>query len=62
MQCIKCKKEATCVVQVEYGNINKVFACVTCVDEVKRDFNLAFIHFDSNDMIFVIRIHKKYGI
>jgi hypothetical protein len=62
MQCVKCKKDATCVVQVEYSSINKVFACTTCVDEVKKDFNLAFIHHDSDDMIFVNRIHKKYGI
>jgi hypothetical protein len=62
MLCIKCKKEAQAVVKVDYANIDKVFACMACVDEVKRDFNLSFIHFDSDDQIYVNRIHKKYGL
>lgn len=62
MQCIKCKKEAQCVVKVDYANIDKVFACMCCVDEVKKDFNMALIHYDSNDDIYVNRIHKKYGL
>jgi hypothetical protein len=62
MTCIKCKQEAVCVVKVDYMNIDTVFACMEHVDEVKKDFNLAFIHFDSDDLLYVNRIHKKYGL
>ncbi len=62
MQCIKCKKEAQCVVKVGYANIDNIFACMGCIDEVKKDFNLAFVHYDSGDQLYVNIIHKKYGL
>jgi len=62
MQCIKCKKPATCIIPVSYHEIKNVYACIECVEEVKKDFNLSLIHHDNEDTIFVNRIHKKYGI
>jgi hypothetical protein len=62
MNCIKCKEKSTHSIKVEYENIDLIYTCDNCFKEVKKDFNMAFIHYDSGDMLFVRKIHKKYGI
>lgn len=62
MNCIKCKNKAHTTIKVNIFNIKHVHACKKCELEIRRDFNLALVHDDSGDVLFIKNILNKYKL